>query len=285
MRHARCASQYEIDPRFALEPCQEFLVALGCLRDDLLVRLALAGLEPRLRVRADEIAQLPTVALDNVPNNVANHGGRNGFGERGGEQSAKPSPMRVETVLWRRRCFGEDRRGDDPRLHDGDAHIEGADLLGEDLAKRLEGPFRRGVARHRRARQPACDRGDVDDGSLAPLAHAWDYRLDAAKTAEEIGFHHLAKVIDRRLFHRAAARDTGVVDQNVDRAVPSDHFGEGLAYRGVVVDVELCDMDRKLFFLGDFADLSAALQIAHGGHNSMARACERDSRREPDAAV
>src|SRR5580692_2576126 len=242
MRHARCASQYEIDPRFALEPRQEFLVALGRLRDDLLVRLALAGLEPRLRVRADEIAQLPTVALDNVPNNVANHGGRNGFGERGGEQSAKPSPMRVETVLWRRRRFGENRRGDDPRLHDGNAHIEGADLLGEDLAERLEGPFRRGVARHRRAGQPACDRGDVDDGSLAPLAHAWDYRLDAAKTAEEIGFHDLAKLIDRCFFDRAAARDARVVDQNINRPMACDDFAEGLAHRCVVVDIELCKM-------------------------------------------
>jgi hypothetical protein len=39
----------------AFDPRQELLVASGRLGDDLFVRLALAGLEPQLRVRADEV--------------------------------------------------------------------------------------------------------------------------------------------------------------------------------------------------------------------------------------
>src|ERR1700727_1495554 len=171
-RRPRRASEHEVEPRFAFDPRQKLLVALGRLGDHLFVRLALAGLEPQLRVRADEVTKPPAVAVDNLPNDVADHGGWNGFGERGGEQGAKPPPVRVETVRWRWRRFGEDRRGDDSGLHDGDAHVEGAHLLGEALAQRLEGPFRRGVARHWRANQAARTRGGVDDGSLAPLADA-----------------------------------------------------------------------------------------------------------------
>src|ERR1700722_3630566 len=275
----RRASEHEVEPRFAFDPRQELLVALGRLGDDLFVRLALAGLEPQLRVQADEVTKLPAVAVDNVPNDVADHGGWNGFGERGGEQGAKPPPVRVETVRWRWRRFGEDRRGDDSGLHDGDAHVEGAHLLGEALAQRLEGPFRRGVARHWRASQAARNRGDVDDGSLAPLAHARDHRLDAPKTAEEIGFHRLAKLVERCLFHGAATGDSGVVDENVDRSKLSDDSVEGFANGCVVIDVERDQMNWKLFFLGYSADFCAAIQISQRRGDRMPRAREGDGGR------
>jgi hypothetical protein len=193
--------------------------------------------------------------------------------------------VRVETVRWRWRCFGEDRRGDDSGLHDGDAHVEGAHLLGEALAQRLEGPFRRGVARHWRAGQAARNRGDVDDGSLAPLAHARDHRLDAPKTTEEIGFHHLAKLVERCLFHGAATEDAGVVDQNVNRSVLLDRLDEAVAHRGVIVDVERGEMNGKLFLRRDFAQFCAAVQITHRRDDGMPGARQRNRRRQSNAAA
>jgi len=70
-----------------------------------------------------------------------------------------------------------------------------------------------------------------------------------------------------------------------DRPVLSDDLREGRAHRGVVINIQRGEMDGKLFLRRDFADLRAAREIAHGGHDGMARASERNSRREPDPAV
>ena len=137
----------------------------------------------------------------------------------------------------------------------------------------------------RRQGNPTGNRSDVDDCALAALSHARDHGLDAAKTAEEIGLHHLTKYLKRGFLHRAAAGDARVVDENVDRSKLPGDLGEGLANGGVVIDLERGQMNGKLFFLGYSTDFRAAIEISHGRGDRMSGAREGDGRRQPDAAA
>ena len=92
-------------------------------------------------------------------------------------------------------------------------------------------------------------------------------------------------MIERRFLHAAAAGDAGVVDQNLDRPVLGHDFGEGLAHRGVIVDIERGKMNGKPFFRDDLPELRAAIQIAHGRDDGMSGARERNGGRESDAAA
>ena len=143
------------------------------------------------------------------------------------------------------------------------SNVKCAHFLGKTFAESLESPFRRAIRSIRSKRNPTSDRRDVDDGSLAALPYARNHGLDAAETTKEIGLHHLTKFLKRGFFHHnAAARDAGVVDENVNGSKLSDDASEGFTHGGVVIDVERDQMNWKLFFLGYSSEFRAAIQIS-----------------------
>ena len=65
------ASQREIEPGFAFDPADIFVVALGALQNDLLIRLVRSALQHLGGARPGRVAKLPTVAVDDIPDQVA----------------------------------------------------------------------------------------------------------------------------------------------------------------------------------------------------------------------
>ena len=192
------------------------------------------------------------------------------------------SRLRKGRGRWR---LCEDWGRDDAGLDDRDAHIEGPQFLRKRLAHGFKRPFRRRIAAVARPGDAARDRGDVDDRSPTTFAHAWDDDFGAPERPEEIRLHHLSKPIDRRLFDNAAAGDSSVIDEDVDRPMLGDNLGEGLADGGVVIDVERSQMDWKLLRRGYFANLRAAIQVAHRRDNGVPGACQRNRGRKADTAA
>jgi hypothetical protein len=88
----------------------------------------------------------------------------------------------------------------------------------------------------------AVDRADLDDAAPALFHHARHHLLGDVEHAVQVGVDHGVPVLRRHLQEHAVARDAGVVDQHVDRAVLGLGLGEGLdgavpvghvAHRGV----------------------------------------------------
>ena len=69
-------SEIEVPTKFPLDICFVFLIAGPRDNDHFLVRFACSPFHKQPCIRADWIAKLPTVAIDDLPNLFAYHVGR-----------------------------------------------------------------------------------------------------------------------------------------------------------------------------------------------------------------
>jgi hypothetical protein len=99
------SSQRKVEPEFALDPRDKFVVALGGLRNHLLVRLARPPFKRRRCVGPGGVAKLPAVAIDDVADQVADNRRRGLIGEPCGEEGRDPPGMGIGTTRWNRIPF------------------------------------------------------------------------------------------------------------------------------------------------------------------------------------
>src|SRR5690606_28144893 len=99
------------------------------------------------------------------------------------------------------------------------------------------------VGRHSRYADEAVDRGDVDDGTAADLAHKWHRRADAEPDAVDVEAGDPLEILGRfDIKPLDAGGGTGVVDQYVEAAVCAIDGLHGHAPVGFAGDVESQEM-------------------------------------------
>ncbi|BBX48573.1 hypothetical protein MCOO_45880 [Mycobacterium cookii] len=132
--------------------------------------------------------------------------------------------------------------------------------------------------RERGAPQP-FDRRDVDDRASAGPDHLVHHGLGAKEGAGQIDVEGVAPAFEFEFAHGLAARDAGIVDQDVEMPVPPHRFGDGrgpLLGLGHVETQVMCVVadllrDRATFvveyvadhYLGPLADQQARMFGAH----------------------
>ena len=236
---------------------------------------------------AHRVAQLGLVGGERVVDELGHLERVGGRGDAGRVELEHPP---VLGVVRARRVRGVDVLGEDralrhPGLDDHDADAERRELLGEPLGQPLERPLRRDVRRLRQRGDPAGDRGDVDDGPRAPLAHPREHLLQAAHRAAQVDVHQLEVQRRRALLGHGVAADAGVVHQHVDAAGLGEHLGETGAHRLVVGDVQLDELDLHAGLGGHRLQLGGALDAAHRAVDHVALPGEVDGGGPADPAV
>ena len=167
-----------------------------------------------------------------------------------------------------------------------DTDAERRELLGQALAETLERPLRRDVRRLGERGDAAGDRGDVDDGAAAALAHARQHLLQASNGAAQVDVHHVEVRRRRALLGDRVATDAGVVDQHVDDAVGlAEDLREAVAHRLVVGDVELDEVDLDAGLARHRLQLAGLVDAANGAVDGVALLREVDGGGATDAAV
>src|SRR5665213_1370231 len=99
---------------------------------------------------------------------------------------------------------------------DGDA-LAGA-FLRQRLGEAVDAGFGGGVVDLAVLPGLAVDRADIDDPPEAAAAHAVDHQPAHIEARGQIGRDHLAPLLGRHAVQHVVAGDTGVVDQDLDRA-------------------------------------------------------------------
>ena len=118
---------------------------------------------------------------------------------------------------------GVERRLDIGRRHGIDAHAAGAPFGGERLGQMMHRGLRGVVVALllRLVDDEARHRADIDDGAGFRLEHVAAEGAAAPEGAVEVDVDDVQPVLVGDLFRRRfAARDAGIVDQDVDLAVP-----------------------------------------------------------------
>ena len=128
--------------------------------------------------------------------------------------------------VHRLRHRGIDRTGRDRVDADVQRSKLGRLLLGQVREAGLAGAV--GGAQRRGAQ--ARDRGDVDDGAAAAVAHQRRRGLRAQKRSGEIDRQHARPVFVGHLEDRLEDGDAGIVDQRVE---PAESFGDGARRRAL----------------------------------------------------
>ncbi len=124
---------------------------------------------------------------------------------------------------------GLDHLGADvARAHRVDGDALGCHLLRQRHREAVHAGLGRRVVGLARLALLAVDRRDLDDAAPAFFDHARHHLLGDVEHAGQVGVDHRVPVFARHLHEHAVARDAGVVDQHVDRAVLADGLGEGL---------------------------------------------------------
>ena len=145
-----------------------------------------------------------------------------------------------------RRVHGLGHRGiDRSRRHGIDADTVlrelGGLLLGQVREPRLAGP----VGDAQRGGPQARDRGDVDDGAAALVAHDRRHRLGHQEGTGEVDRQHPLPLLQRHVQHRLEHRDARVVDQCIDAAELPVRLLHGVLHRRRVGDIGL-ERQRRL---------------------------------------
>ena len=146
----------------------------------------------------------------------------------------------------RLRALLEDFRLDHRRRDAVHPHVGVGQLLTERLGQPDDPGLGRAVVRSRGIPLLASDRGHVHDAPPAGLEHARHKRAAAEEHAVQIDVHHVAPLF-RRAFpeHFVDARDAGIIDEDIDMAVPAKRLASRCVDR-----VRLGQLNRVT---GDFA--------------------------------
>lgn len=130
------------------------------------------------------------------------------------------------------------------RARRGDLDPEAGDLLGQRLRQAFERPLGRVVAAENRERGDPTDGRDLDDVTVALLAHDRDDRLGDVERAEQVDVQLCLQLRRSQLLDRAEQAIAGVVGHDVDTAErlsgARDRGEHALAVRDVQGDGEDC---------------------------------------------
>src|SRR5580693_3065521 len=154
---------------------------------------------------------------------------------------------RADNLLQALRLDGTHHVGPDVTRRDGvDRHAARCDFLGKSHGEAVDaGLGRRIVGLPELATLPV-DRGNVDDASPATLDHAVDHLLGDVKEGVEVGLDDGVPCLVGHLLEGAVARDTGIVDQDIDGSHLGPHRLEGTLGRVPIRDVALGGVDVEL---------------------------------------
>ncbi len=101
-----------------------------------------------------------------------------------------------------------------------DANAVVPHFLHQRFAERVDGRLRRAVRNAAHERIAPGKAADVDDVAAAAPPQMRDRRLAAVEDAGHVGVHHPAPVVVPLRFEAAEPSDAGVVDENIDAALP-----------------------------------------------------------------
>ncbi len=116
--------------------------------------------------------------------------------------------------------MGEPLRGHEPRIHDGDGHPVGLQLVVQGLGERHDGVLRCRVDGGSRDRVPAGQRGHVHHVPLGPDQEGKE-DLRAPEHGQVVGGRDPVHLRKAEVVEPAARRDAGVVHQDVTASVPA----------------------------------------------------------------
>ncbi len=179
---------------------------------------------------------------------------------------------------------GHDLGGDDAGMEDRHGNVVIAPVQRQRMGEAGQAELAGCVGWAFAARHLGADRADIDDAPAPALPEDRPGVLGTEKGTGEVGADHPVPVIERGLVDRRIFRNTGIVDEHIDRAEPRHGFGKQVLHRGFVGDVGRHGEGFAALRLDLLHQSGKAIGPARGQHHPGAagdefqRACLADTR-------
>jgi hypothetical protein len=125
------------------------------------------------------------------------------------------------------------------------------------------------------------DRPDVDDAAPAAFDHAAERRLGHVEASAKVDAHHIMPVVIAHARERSVARDSGVVNDDVDRPDLGGDLCAAIEARLMIADIPFIGPDARP--LAEFAGPFVIAGIV--GDNGRPCVFQREADCLPDAAA
>ena len=184
---------------------------------------------------------------------------------------------------------GGDHVGIDIARCDGvDGDAEARAFLRQRFGKAVDPALGGGVVHLTVLASLPVDRADIDDPTPAAILHSGECGFGQIEAAAQIGAHHGVPVIVAHPQECAVARDPGIVDDDIDRAMFLFDLLAGLLHRFIVAHIELDGRNAGFFgkfpgciiiagIIGNDGEAALVTQAFANGAADSARASGNDS--------
>src|SRR5437588_1293157 len=144
-------------------------------------------------------------------------------------------------------CRNGGRKG--PRLNNGGVDAKGRKFIAIRLGESLQGKLRRSIEAQKRKGQPSRNGPDLQQQTTALLTHLWQNRAVHPQGAEDVGLELLLDLFKGECFQWTTVRHPGIVDHHIKTTRRLDNRCDGPLHGRVIRDIDLDDMQGKLFSL------------------------------------
>src|SRR6266699_503789 len=136
-----------------------------------------------------------------------------------------------------------------PSLNNGGVDAKGSKFIAIRFGEPLQGKFRRSIEAEIWHGQPSSNGPDLQQQTTALLTHLWQNRAVHPQDAEDIGLELLVDLFKGECFQWTTVRHPGIVDHHIKTTRSLDNRCDGPLHGRVIRDIDLDDMQGKLFSL------------------------------------
>src|SRR5260221_14691751 len=139
------------------------------------------------------------------------------------------------------------------RLNNGGVDAKGSEFIAIRFGESLQGKLCRSVQSLKRQGQTPGNRPNLQQQTTALLTHLWQNRAVHPQDTEDIGLELLLDLLKGECFERTTVRYPCIVDYHIKTTGRPDNRFDGLFHGSIICDIDLDEVQGKLFSLREHA--------------------------------